>query len=65
MQQVKFFYFGNLDYHLENGLAPLSCIIDDDQNKEGLSYINLPVLIGTMICFGFNANNFPSIERML
>lgn len=37
-----------LDYHLKNGLAPLECVIDDDRNKEGLSYINLPVSIRPM-----------------
>ena len=34
-----------LCYHLGNELKCLECIIDDDPQKEGFSYINLPVLI--------------------
>ena len=33
-----------LDYHLK-GLDNLNCIIDDDENKDGLYYINLPIQI--------------------
>lgn len=34
-----------LAYHLKNDLSCLKCIIDDDKNKEGIYYINLPVEI--------------------
>lgn len=36
-----------LSYHLKNDFSTLDCIIDDDKNKEGLFYINLPVPIRT------------------
>lgn len=36
-----------LSYHLNNDFSTLDCIIDDDKNKEGLSYINLPISIKT------------------
>ncbi len=36
-----------LCYHLGNELSCLECVIDDDKNKEGLFYINLPVNIRT------------------
>lgn len=32
-------------YHLGNDFSSFDCIVDDDQNKEGLFYINLPVSI--------------------
>lgn len=34
-----------LAYHLESDLSFLECIMDDDEIKEGLYYINLPVKI--------------------
>lgn len=34
-----------LGYHLDNDFSSLICIIDDDRNKEGLFYLNLPVPI--------------------
>ena len=34
-----------LSYYLENDLSGLVCIIDDDPNKDGLYYLNLPVQI--------------------
>jgi SAM-dependent methyltransferase len=34
-----------LNYHLRQKLLDLVCIIDDDPEKEGLSYINMPVCI--------------------
>jgi hypothetical protein len=36
-----------LSYHLGNDFAGFEFIIDDDKNKEGLYYINLPVAIRT------------------
>jgi hypothetical protein len=36
-----------LNYHLQGSLLDLECIIDDDEKKEGLYYINLPVRITT------------------
>jgi len=33
-----------LDYYLD-GLSELECIVDDDKNKDGLYYINLPLQI--------------------
>lgn len=36
-----------LSYHLKNDFSTLDSIIDDDKNKEGLSYINLPISIKT------------------
>ena len=40
-----------LSYHIENNLSCLKNVVDDDRNKEGLYYINLPVKIahGSMI----------------
>lgn len=37
-----------LSYHLKNDLSCLKCIIDDDENKKGLYYINLSVPIKTV-----------------
>lgn len=34
-----------LSYHLNNDFSGFKCIIDDDKNKDGLYYINLPVKI--------------------
>lgn len=34
-----------LSYHLNNDLSSLKCIIDDDERKNGLYYINLPTVI--------------------
>ena len=34
-----------LSYHLKNDFSCLKCIIDDDKNKDGLYYLNLPVII--------------------
>ena len=34
-----------LSYHLGNNLSCLNCVIDDDNRKDGLYYINLPVKI--------------------
>jgi len=34
-----------LAYHLNNDLSSLDCVVDDDKNKEGMYYINLPVPI--------------------
>jgi hypothetical protein len=34
-----------LSYHLKNDLSCLECIIDDDKKKDGLYYLNLPVMI--------------------
>lgn len=34
-----------LSYHMENDFSGLVCIMDDDKNKEGMSYLNLPVSI--------------------
>ena len=34
-----------LSYHLNNDLSSLKCIIDDDERKDGLYYINLPTVI--------------------
>ncbi len=34
-----------LGYHLNNDFSSLDCILDDDENKEGLFYLNLPVPI--------------------
>jgi hypothetical protein len=34
-----------LSYHLANDFSGFECIIDDDKNKDGLYYINLPVSI--------------------
>jgi hypothetical protein len=34
-----------LCYHLENDFSCLNCILDDDENKDGLFYPNLPVVI--------------------
>lgn len=34
-----------LSYYLKNDLNCLECIIDDDENKDGLYYINLPIPI--------------------
>lgn len=34
-----------LSYHLVNGMSYLKCIIDDDKDKEGMYYINLPIEI--------------------
>lgn len=36
-----------LSYYLGNDFSSFECIIDDDKNKAGLSYINLPVAIRT------------------
>jgi len=36
-----------LSYYLGNDFSSFECIIDDDKNKAGLSYINLPVTIKT------------------
>jgi hypothetical protein len=36
-----------LSYYLGNDFQSFECIIDDDQNKAGLSYINLPITIRT------------------
>lgn len=35
-----------LGYHLGNDFSNFECIADDDRNKKGLYYINLPVRIG-------------------
>lgn len=32
-----------LSYHMENDLSCLKCVMDDDESKDGLYYINLPV----------------------
>lgn len=37
-----------LSYYLGNDFSSFECIIDDDKNKEGVYYINLPVSIRTM-----------------
>lgn len=34
-----------LSYHMENDFSCLACIMDDDRNKDGMSYLNLPVSI--------------------
>ena len=34
-----------LSYHLNNNLSNFECILDDDESKDGLFYINLPVPI--------------------
>jgi hypothetical protein len=34
-----------LSYYLKNDLSCLECIIDEDESKEGLYYINLPISI--------------------
>ena len=34
-----------LSYHLNNDLSCLKAVLDDDESKDGLSYINLPVTI--------------------
>ncbi len=34
-----------LGYHLNNDFSSLDCVVDDDENKDGLFYINLPVPI--------------------
>ena len=34
-----------LAYHLNNDFSSLECVVDDDKNKEGMFYINLPVPI--------------------
>lgn len=34
-----------LSYHLNNDLSSLKCIIDDDERKDGLYYLNLPTVI--------------------
>jgi hypothetical protein len=36
-----------LSYYLGNDFSSFECIIDDDKNKAGLYYINLPVSIKT------------------
>ena len=36
-----------LSYYLGNDFSSFECILDDDKNKTGLSYINLPVTIRT------------------
>jgi cyclopropane-fatty-acyl-phospholipid synthase len=36
-----------LSYHLRNDFSAFDCIIDDDQTKQDLFYINLPVCIKT------------------
>jgi len=36
-----------LSYYLGNDFQSFECIIDDDENKAGLSYINLPITIRT------------------
>ena len=37
-----------LSYHLDNDLSDLSCILDRDPKKDGLYYINLPVVIKSL-----------------
>lgn len=34
-----------LAYHLKNDLSKLDCVVDDDERKEGIYYINLPIEI--------------------
>jgi len=34
-----------LGYHLENNFSSFNSIFDDDENKDGLGYANLPVKI--------------------
>lgn len=34
-----------LAYHLNNDFSSFNCIVDDDENKDGLFYLNLPVAI--------------------
>ncbi|MDD5079037.1 MAG: methyltransferase domain-containing protein [Candidatus Omnitrophica bacterium] len=34
-----------LSYHMENDFSRFACIMDDDKNKDGMSYLNLPVSI--------------------
>lgn len=34
-----------LAYHLNNDFSSLECILDDDENKDGMFYLNLPVPI--------------------
>jgi len=34
-----------LSYHLNNDLSSLKCVIDDDERKDGLYYLNLPTVI--------------------
>jgi cyclopropane-fatty-acyl-phospholipid synthase len=47
----KVFGFGaslmlvTLAYHLKTDLSKLTCILDDDSNKEGMTYENLPVTV--------------------
>jgi len=45
-----------LSYHLRNDLSNLDYIIDDDNNKEGLFYINLPIIIK-------NSNSIDNVEN--
>ena len=37
-----------LSYHLNNDLSDLLCIIDSDQKKDGLYYLNLPIVIRSL-----------------
>lgn len=34
-----------LGYHLNNDFSSFDCVVDDDENKDGMFYINLPVPI--------------------
>lgn len=34
-----------LGYHLQTDFSECSCILDDDKTKDGISYVNVPVLV--------------------